>query len=89
LRIWTFTPREEHRPYVFENRVLKILGSKRDEAGLKGDWRILHNEKLRDFHFSQNLFRGSITKDHMNVACGTNRGRREMHTWKKMKKSYP
>jgi hypothetical protein len=72
--------REEHRPFVFENWVLrKILGSKRDEAGLKRDWRILHNEKLRDFHFSPNLFRGTIMKDQMNVACGTYRGRRETH----------
>jgi hypothetical protein len=77
--------REEHRPYVFENTVLKkILGSKRDEAGLKRDWRILHNEKLRNFHFSPNLFGGSIMKDQMNLVRGTYTGRREMHIGRKM-----
>jgi hypothetical protein len=38
-KFWALTLREEHRPYVFENSVLKkILGSKRDEVGLLGDW---------------------------------------------------
>jgi hypothetical protein len=40
---------EEHRPRVFENRVLeKILG--REEVA--GDWRKLHFEKLHDFWYS-------------------------------------
>jgi hypothetical protein len=35
------TLREEHRPKVFENRVLrKIFGSKRN--GVTGRWRTLH-----------------------------------------------
>ena len=51
-KFWDLTLREELRPYVFENSVLKkILGTQRDEVGLKEDWRILHNEELRDFHF--------------------------------------
>lgn len=55
-KFWALTMREESRPYVFENSVLKkILGTKRDEVGLKEDWRILHNEELRDFHFSPNI----------------------------------
>jgi hypothetical protein len=41
------TLREEHRLRVFENRVLRmIFGPKRDEV--TGEWRKLHNEKLRD-----------------------------------------
>jgi hypothetical protein len=31
---------------VFENRVLRIFGLKRDEV--MGEWRKLHNEELRD-----------------------------------------
>jgi len=39
--------REERRLRVFENRVLRIVfGSKRNEV--TGEWRILHNEELRD-----------------------------------------
>jgi hypothetical protein len=39
--------REEQRPMMFENRVLrKIFGPKRYEA--MGGWRKLHNEDLRD-----------------------------------------
>ena len=45
--IWSFTLREEHRPRVFENRVLiKIPELKRDEG--TGEWRRLHNEELRN-----------------------------------------
>jgi hypothetical protein len=38
--------REEYRLRVFENRVLRIFGSKRDEV--MGGWTKLHNEKLHD-----------------------------------------
>jgi hypothetical protein len=42
---WSLTLREEHRPRVFENRVLRrIFGPKRDEV--TGEWRRLHNEEL-------------------------------------------
>jgi hypothetical protein len=52
----TLTLREEHRPRVFENRMLRrILGHKRDEA--TGDWRRLHKEKLRDLYSSPNITR--------------------------------
>jgi hypothetical protein len=41
---------------VFENRVLRrIFGPKRDEV--TGEWRKLHNEKLRDLYSSPSIFR--------------------------------
>jgi hypothetical protein len=41
---------------VFENRVLRrIFGPKRDEV--IGVWRKLHNEELRNLHFSPNIIR--------------------------------
>jgi hypothetical protein len=38
---WSLTVREEHKLRVFENRVLRIFGTKRD--GVTGEWRKLHN----------------------------------------------
>jgi hypothetical protein len=39
---WSFTLREGHRHWVFENRVLRrIFGPKRDDV--TGEWRKLHN----------------------------------------------
>jgi hypothetical protein len=39
--------REEHRPRMFENRVLRrIFGPKRDEV--MGGWRKLHSEELHN-----------------------------------------
>jgi hypothetical protein len=44
---WSLTLREEHRPRVFENRVLgRIFGPKRVEV--TGEWRKLHNEELHN-----------------------------------------
>jgi hypothetical protein len=41
---------------VFENRVLRrIFGPKRDEVA--GEWRKLHNEKLRDLYSSPSIIR--------------------------------
>jgi hypothetical protein len=41
---------------VFENRVLRrLFGPKRDEV--KGEWRKLHNEKLRDLYSSPSIIR--------------------------------
>jgi hypothetical protein len=41
---------------VFENRVLRrIFGPKRDEV--RGEWRKLHNEELRDLYSSPSIIR--------------------------------
>jgi hypothetical protein len=52
---WSLTLREEHRLRVFENKVLRIFGPKRDEV--TGGWRKLHNEKLRDLYSSPSIIR--------------------------------
>ena len=41
------------RMRVFENRVLRIFGPKRDEV--TGEWRKLHNEELNDLYSSPNI----------------------------------
>jgi len=52
--ILSLTLREECRLRVFENRVLRIFGSKWYEV--TGDWKGLHYEKLYNLYFSQNIF---------------------------------
>jgi hypothetical protein len=42
--VWTLS--QEHRLRVFENRVMRIFGPKRDEV--IGGWRKLHNEELHN-----------------------------------------
>jgi hypothetical protein len=69
--------REERRPRVFENRVLRrIFGPKRDEV--TGDWRKLHNKELNDLYFSPNIVRvikSSRMRWAVHVArMGENRG---------------
>jgi hypothetical protein len=46
--------REERRLRVFENRVLRIFGPKREEDGL---WRKLHNNELYSLYSSPNIVR--------------------------------
>ena len=40
---------------MFENRVLRVFGPKRDEA--TGEWRKLHNEELNDLYSLPNIVR--------------------------------
>jgi hypothetical protein len=49
----SLTLREEHRLRVFENRVLRIFGPKRDEV--TGGWRKLHNEELHGLYSSPSI----------------------------------
>jgi hypothetical protein len=46
--------REEHRLRVFENRVLRIFGPKRDEDG---SWRKLQNYEFHSLYSSPNIVR--------------------------------
>jgi hypothetical protein len=52
---WSLTVREEHKLRVFENRVLRIFGPKRD--GVTGEWRKLHNEELHNLYSSPSKIR--------------------------------
>ena len=53
---WSLTLREERRPRVFENRVLRrIFGHKGYEV--IGEWRKLHSEELNDLYSSLNILR--------------------------------
>jgi hypothetical protein len=53
---WSLTLREEHRLWVFEDRVLRrIFGPKRDEV--TGEWRKLHNKELHELYSSPSIIR--------------------------------
>jgi hypothetical protein len=52
---WSPTVREEHKLRMFENRVLRIFGPKRD--GVTGGWRKLHNEELHNLYSSPSIIR--------------------------------
>jgi len=52
---WSLTLREERRIRVFENRVLRVFGPKRDKV--TGKWRKLHNEELSDLYSLPNTVR--------------------------------
>jgi hypothetical protein len=53
---WSLTLREEHRPRVLENRILRrIFGHKKDEV--TGNLRKLHNEELHNLYSSPYIIR--------------------------------
>jgi hypothetical protein len=52
---WSLTLRQAYRLRVFENRVQRLFGPKRDEV--TGEWRKLHNEELRELYSSQSIIR--------------------------------
>jgi hypothetical protein len=47
---WSLTLGKEHRLKVFENRMLRRSGPKRDEV--IGSWKEFHNEELRNMYSS-------------------------------------
>jgi hypothetical protein len=52
--MWSLTLREEHRLWMFENRVLRrIFWPKRDDV--TGEWRKFHNEELHNLYSSPNI----------------------------------
>jgi hypothetical protein len=70
---------------VYENRVLRIFGSRRDEV--KGGWRTLFNDKLHNLYSSPITIR-MITSRTMRWAGHVARMGREMHMgywWKSQK----
>ena len=87
---WSLTLRKEHRLRVFENRVLRIFGLKRDEV--RGEWRKLHNEELNDLYCSPSIFR-VIKSRRMRWAGHVARmGRGEVYTefwWGNLKERKP
>ena len=52
---WLLILREERKLRVFENMVLRIFGSRRDEV--MEEWRRLHNKELNDLYSSSNIVR--------------------------------
>jgi hypothetical protein len=63
---------------VFENRVLKILGLKREK--LTGYWSTLQNEELLNLYSSSSITRMiQVTEDEMGKACSMNGEKRNAY----------
>jgi hypothetical protein len=77
---------------VFENKVLGILGSRKEEV--TGGWRKLYGEECLDYCFLPDTTRLSFEEEEMGGACGTTgkngtcfrgfgmKSRRKRTTWK-------
>jgi len=79
--MWSFTLRDERRPRVIENGVLRwIFGPKRGEV--RGKWRKLHNEEFGDLSVLLTLYCSGdkIEKNEMGGACSAYGVRGEVHT---------
>jgi hypothetical protein len=77
---WSLTVREEHKLRVFEKSVLRrILWPEKDKV--KGKWRKLHSEKLKDLYSSPIIIQ-VIKSRRMRWAGHVARmgGRGEVHT---------
>jgi hypothetical protein len=73
---WSLISREEHRLRVFENRVLRIFGPKREGDG---SWRKLHNDELHSLYSSPNIVR--VIKSRRMRWAGHVAGLREGFGW--------
>jgi hypothetical protein len=67
---------------VFENRVLRIFGPKRDEV--TGGWRRLHNEELHNLYSSPSIIR-VIKSRRMSWAGHVARMGRRGYWWESQK----
>jgi hypothetical protein len=75
---WSLTLRQEHRPRVFENRVVRrICGLKGDEV--IGGWRKLHNEELHNLYCSLSIIRMMKSRRRRWAGHVAHMGRRGMH----------
>jgi len=55
VKTWSLLLRDEHRPSIFENIVLrKIFGPKR--GGIIGEWRKLLNGELHDILLAMHVY---------------------------------
>jgi hypothetical protein len=78
--------REERRLTVYGNKVLRKIGSKRDEV--TGEWRKLHNEELRDpypyqisfksMRWVRHVARLDVRTDAYRVSVGKPEGKRPL-----------
>jgi hypothetical protein len=75
---WSLILREEHILKMFENRVLRIFGPKRDEV--TGGWRKLHSEELHSLYSSPRINRMIMSRRMRGAWHIARMGRGGMHT---------
>ena len=58
---WSLTLREEGRPRLIENGMLRMMfGPERDE--ITGEWRRLYDEKIHELYCSPNIIQVTILR---------------------------
>jgi hypothetical protein len=75
---WSLTLREHRRLSVFEKRVLRIFGRKRDEV--TGEWIKLHNEGFNDLYSSPNIIQVIKSRRMLSAGHGACMGKGNVHT---------
>jgi hypothetical protein len=83
--------REEHRLWVFENRMLRrILGPKRDEVTV--GWRKLHNEEFHNLYSSPSVIRMKKSRRMKWAGHVARMGEKRIHiwfSWENLKERHP